>query len=263
MFVAGEPGIGKTSLVAEFSRRCSENGAVALFGRCDKESLIPFQPFVQTLADLIDRFSDAELHRQVREGGIGCELARVVPALVRRVPSFSMEPIVDPEGERFRLFEAVGRMLSRASERSPIAIILDDLHWADQSSLLMLRHLVRNAPSSSMLLLGTYRGEGVERTALGELLADLRRDRLTLQGLRLSDVEQLIETVTGKRRSRAFAESLTGETSGNPFFIREILQQAEEIGGLDRARASRKPVGSRFANTGEHQRGHRSARCPT
>ena len=129
-----------------------------------------------------------------------------------------MEPIVDPEGKRFRLFEAVGRILSRASERAPIAIILDDLHWADQSSLLMLRHLVRTAPSSSMLLLGTYRGEGVERTALGELLADFRRDRsaarLTLQGFRLCDVEQLIETVTGKRRSRAFAESLTGETSG-------------------------------------------------
>ncbi len=243
MFVAGEPGIGKTSLVAEFGRRCSGAGAVALFGRCDKEALVPFQPFVQTLAELIGRFSDAELRRQVREGGIGCELARMVPALVRRVPSFPMEPIVDPEGERFRLFEAVGRILSRASERAPIAIILEDLHWADQSSLLMLRHLVRSAPSSSMLLLGTYRGEGVERTALGELLADLRRERLaarlSLQGLRLCDVEDLIETVTGKRHSRAFAESLTGETSGNPFFIRELLQHAEDGGGLDRAGALR------------------------
>ena len=238
MFIAGEPGIGKTSLVAEFGRRCAETGAIPLLGRCDREAIIPYQPFVEALGQLIERFSDAELRQQVRDGGVRAELTRLVPTLVDRISDFAPQPLTDPESERFRLFQAVDQLLSRTSARTPIILSLDDLHWADRSSLLLLRHLARGSTSNSVLLLGTYRGEDVERTPLGELLTDLRRERLgarlTLQGLQTNDVEHLIETVTGNRTSRAFAESVTDETSGNPFFIREILQHLREKGDLHR-----------------------------
>jgi hypothetical protein len=84
-----------------------------------------------------------------------------------RLPELDRGAVLDPESERFRLFPAVDQLFSSASQCSPLLVLLDDLHWADKSSLLLLRHLARGAPSTAMFLIGTYRGDGVERTALG------------------------------------------------------------------------------------------------
>jgi DNA-binding winged helix-turn-helix (wHTH) protein/tetratricopeptide (TPR) repeat protein len=237
MLVAGEAGIGKTRLIGEFARRCLSTTTTTLVGHCDEEALTPYQPFVEALTQLLDQFTDAELTQQMRDGDLTPEVARLVPNLTARIPELDSGAVVDPESERFRLFQAVDRLFSSASQRTALLILLDDLHWADKSSLLLLRHLARGTPSTSMFLIGTYRSDGVERTALGALLADLQRDqvaaRLALPGLTVDDVERLVEAITGRRPARAFMKSLTSETSGNPFFIREVVQHLKDAGDLD------------------------------
>jgi predicted ATPase/DNA-binding winged helix-turn-helix (wHTH) protein len=236
ILVAGEAGIGKTRIIGEFARRCL-SAATTLVGHCDEEALTPYQPFVEALTQLLDQFTDAELAQQMREGDLRPEVARLVPNLTARLPELDSGAVVDPESERFRLFQAVDRLFSSAAKHTPLLILLDDLHWADKSSLLLLRHLARGAPSTAMFLIGTYRGDGVERTALGALLADLQRDqgaaRLALRGLAVEDAERLVEAITGRRPTRAFMKSLTSETSGNPFFIREVVQHLKDAGELD------------------------------
>jgi tetratricopeptide (TPR) repeat protein len=236
MLVAGEAGIGKTRIIGEFARRCL-SAATTLVGHCDEEALTPYQPFVEALTQLLDQFTDAELAHQMRDGHLAPELARLVPNLTTRIPELDRAAVVDPESERFRLFQAVDRLFSSASQSMPLLILLDDLHWADKSSLLLLRLLTRGAPSTAMFLIGTYRGDGVERTALGALLADLQRDRgaarMALRGLAADDAERLVQAITGRRPARAFMKSLTSETSGNPFFIREVVQHLKDAGELD------------------------------
>ena len=236
MLVAGEAGIGKTRIIGEFARRCL-SVATTLFGHCDEEALTPYQPFVEALTQLLDRFTDADLAQQMRDGDLTPEVARLVPNLTARLPELDRGAVVDPESERFRLFQAVDRLFSSTAKRTPLLILLDDLHWADKSSLLLLRHLARGATSTAMFLIGTYRGDGVERTALGGLLADLQRDqgaaRLALRGLTMEDAERLVQAITGRRPARAFMRSLTSETSGNPFFMREVVQHLKDAGELD------------------------------
>src|SRR6201993_471020 len=243
MLVAGEAGIGKTRIIGEFARRCLSGSATTLMGHCDEEALTPYQPFVEALTQLLDQFTDAELAQQMRNGDLRPEVARLVPSLTARLPELDRGAVVDPESERFRLFQAVDRLFSSASQRTALLILLDDLHWADKSSLLLLRHLARGAPSTATFLIGTYRGDGVERTALGALLADLQRDqgaaRLALRGLTVDDAERLVQAITGRRPARAFMKSLTSETSGNPFFIREVVQHLKDAGELDQVDRSR------------------------
>jgi DNA-binding winged helix-turn-helix (wHTH) protein/tetratricopeptide (TPR) repeat protein len=244
MLVAGEAGIGKTRIIGEFARRCL-SAATILVGHSDEEALTPYQPFVEALTQLLDRFTDADLAQQMRDGDLTPEVARLVPNLTARFPELDRGTVVDPESERFRLFQAVDRLFSSASKRTPLLILLDDLHWADKSSLLLLRHLARAAPSTATLMIGTYRGDGVERTTLGALLADLQRDqgaaRLALRGLTVEDAERLVEAIAGRRPNRAFMKLLTNETSGNPFFIREVVQHLKDAGELDQVDGT-KPV---------------------
>ncbi len=242
MLVAGEAGIGKTRIIGEFARRCL-SAATTLVGHCDEEALTPYQPFVEALTQLLDQFTDAELAQQMRDGDLSPELARLVPNLAARLPELDRGTVIDPESERFRLFQAVDRLFSSAAERTPLLILLDDLHWADKSSLLLLRHLARGSPTTAMFVIGTYRRDGVERTALGALLADLQRDqgaaRLALRGLPVEDAEKLVQAITGRLPSRAFMKSLTSETSGNPFFIREVVQHLKDAGELDQVDGTR------------------------
>ena len=237
LLIAGEPGIGKTRLIGEFARRCLSTPATTLVGHCDEEALTPYQPFIEALTQLLENFTDAELAEQMRHGDLAPEIARVIPGLSVRLPELDRGAVVDAESERFRLFQAVNRLLSSVSQRSPLLVLLDDLHWADKSSLLLLRHLARGPHSTAMFLIGTYRAEGVERTPLGALLADLQRDhgatRLALRGLTVDDAERLVQSMTGRRPTRAFTKTLTSDTSGNPFFIREVVKHLKDAGDLD------------------------------
>ena len=196
--IGGEPGIGKTRLAAEFARAAHAQGATVLFGRCDEDLGIPYQPFAEALG-----------------AGIGAE----------------------PGMQRHQLFEAVAEALAKAAAGRPLVAVLDDLHWADAPTLLLLRYLVRSPTAPPALVLGTYRDTELSRThPLAEALAELRRsglvERIPLTGLTSGDFAALIAAFAGREPPAAFVQAVHRETEGNPFFAEEVLRHLSESGAI-------------------------------
>jgi DNA-binding SARP family transcriptional activator len=235
--VAGEPGIGKTRLAAELARRAHADGAVVLFGRCDEDLGVPFQPFSEALRAYVQACPTSELATQA--GRWAGELARLVPELSERLLGARPTNSGDPEEQRDRLFEAVAFLLAGASQARPGLLVLDDLHWAARPTLLLLRHVLRSREPMRLLLLGTYRDTELDRAhPLAHVLADLRREplpieRIRLRGLDAGAVGAYVAATGGQAlgpRDAAFARILYESTEGNPFFVGEVLRHLVESG---------------------------------
>ncbi|HTA06393.1 MAG TPA: AAA family ATPase, partial [Solirubrobacteraceae bacterium] len=223
--LAGEPGIGKTRLAREFARKAHERGATVLAGSSHEGTHVPYQPFVEALRHYIACCPPAELAVQVTPRR--AQLAAIVPELEDSRSPYGPTGL-GAEQERFRLFEAVSSLLSDAAHLRPLVLFLDDLHWADQSSLLLLRHLARSAKGAPLMVLGTYRPVEVsDEHPLAEALAELRRsralERLSLSGLGEAEVAELIAGRTGQLAPREFVRRVAERSDGNPFFIEELL----------------------------------------
>ena len=237
LLLAGDPGIGKTRFAMEFARSRAADGATVLIGRCDEEALIPYQPFVEALTWYARVCPELELRGQLAAIGGGAELSPLVPELVRRLPDLPVPPQMSADAERYRLFEAVTTLLARASTPHPVLLVLDDLHWADKATLLMLRHIVRSPDHAAVCIVGTYRESELARThPLSDVLADLRREqtvtRLSLRGLDEQHVNGLIASLVGGDTPRQLASYVTEHTDGNPFFVAETLRHLAETGVL-------------------------------
>ncbi|HEX2415381.1 MAG TPA: AAA family ATPase, partial [Thermoleophilaceae bacterium] len=232
--ISGEPGIGKSRLLGELCRAAHDGGTTVLFGRCYEEPLGPYQPFAEALSDYLQ---SAAVDASDLGAGAG-ELARLSPRLADRL-GVSADPAGDAtEGARFRLFEAVVSLLEHGARRGPVLVVLDDLHWADQATLLLLSHLVRS-PLERVALAGAYRESELSRTqALAGALADLRRDRLVeripLSGLDQAEVAGLVTTWVGPEAPPELSGAVHEETGGNPFFVEEVLRHLTESGAIRR-----------------------------
>jgi class 3 adenylate cyclase len=240
VLLSGEPGIGKSHLAAEAARAAHEAGLTVLYGRCDQELGIPYQPLVEALrhyveaapVDMLDRYA-------ARYGG---DLARLIPALAERAAWLSTPAPSDPETERYLLFEAVMRLLEVASEAAPVVLVLDDLHWADRNTLLLLRHAVESTAQLRLLIVGTYRhSEIVPGHPLPELLAALARvptaQRLRLAGLDDTDLGDFVAALAGHgldEPAETLVRWLHRETDGNPFFTEAILRHLMDSGAVRR-----------------------------
>ena len=149
---------------------------------------------------MVDHTSAEELAGRL--GRYAGELVRLVPEVADRVPGLPAALRSDPETERYRLFDATAAWLGAASADDPVVLVLDDLQWATKPTLLLLRHVVRSAEPTRLLVLGTYRDSELDHEhPLVELLADLRRhagvERLSLAGLDASGVARFMEQVAG------------------------------------------------------------------
>ena len=237
VLLAGEPGIGKTRLAQELATRVHGGDGIVLGGRSDEDVAVPFQAFGAALDWFVRQVDPGD--RLDALGEYPGDLVRLVPELARLVEGLPEALDDDAEVERFRLFQAVGSWLSVGGVDRPRMLVLDDLHWADKPTLLLLRHLISNPPAG-LLVLCTYRDTDVDRThPLSSMLADFRRmpavTRIALDGLGDDGVRDLLIRTGGHdldETGLAFAARVHRETSGNPFFLGEVLRHLTETGAL-------------------------------
>src|SRR5438093_3583348 len=194
VLVGGEPGIGKTRLAEEISRYAAETGMRALWGACWPGQGAPsFWPWIQVLRGYA-RDSDAAA---VVAGTAPAEdLARLVPELFpMRTPP--QDQALDPDQQQFRVFDSLATVLRKAGDARPLLVVLDDLHWADPSSLAFLDFLARELRDTRILVLGTYVDTDIDP---GHPLLRLPHDvhRLSLHGLSLEETGALITATTGR-----------------------------------------------------------------
>ncbi len=227
--VAGEAGIGKSRLLAEFGVSAHTAGHTVLYGAASPESFVPYEVFVAALADRVQSSLD-----ELDPGG--AELSA--------------------EERRYRLFDRVASLVGDLGQSRPAVLLLDDLHWADTSSMHLVRHLVRSGRARGSLLVLGFRPAELDGTPLETLITDLNRDapltQISLSGLTASDIEPLVDAWgAGHELDR---RTLLERTEGNPFFLRELLRAIAEGGeSLDavpegvravvRQRTSRLPAG--------------------
>jgi DNA-binding CsgD family transcriptional regulator len=234
VIIGGEAGSGKSRLVREFAREAADGGALILYGACDAVVRRPYRPFVEALEQLV-RDSDPSVLR-AELGSEGRELTRLLPELPATVGALATPVAADPDTERHRLHSAVSDLIGAVSRRQPLVLVIEDLHWADMPTLLLLRHLARGAPDARALLVSTYRDTDAEvPPALSSALADLRRVeglvRLRLSGLSTDEVSEFVARATGDEPASEpadLARVIHGLTAGNAFLMTELWRSLSE-----------------------------------
>ena len=209
VLLTGEPGIGKTRLMSEVAQVAGQRGVRVVTGRCWEEGgAPPYWPWMQVLRSL------------------GGDLERLAAFGDSRAGRRGAASGVVPEGERIRLFDAVGRFLAAASSERPLLVTLDDVHAADEPSLLLLRFLGDALAEANVLLIASYREAERRVLELGDVFAELARvgRRIPLRGLTSADIEAYVAAVTGSRPTRQLVARLQKITEGNPFFVGEIVR---------------------------------------
>jgi DNA-binding CsgD family transcriptional regulator len=226
VLVVGEAGIGKTRLVAEAALALEERAGSIGFGRCDAEALTPYQPFVEALDDLTAALPPEEVERVAPVLGV------LVPSLAAAVDADRPVPEpLDPSAARQQLFEAFARTIAALPQ--PLVLVIDDLHWADRSTLSLLRHVVRSTRRSPVLVAASVRPEGLRpETPLAELLSELEpseaASQMAVGPLSVEHVEKL--ALHDFPATAALAAKACSRSGGNPFLVRELLRHLSETG---------------------------------
>jgi len=247
LLVTGEPGIGKTRLTAEVARQADADGDLVLHGRWDEEVLCPYQAFREALGRYVQRAPEVLVRADT---GPDVEvLGKIVPELLDRLAVVEKAARVEPEGERYRVFEAVHRWLGRVAGRRRLVLVLDDLHWADPPSLRLLEYVLRATPPVPALIVATYRQTDAGVTEwLAQSLVGMRRtaevERIPLAGLSAAEAQELLEAAVGRTLSEQEshgAVNLRDHTGGNPFFLQEVVRDLDEAGDALEAWAAAAP----------------------
>ncbi len=233
--LVGEPGIGKTRAAEELATYARVSGARVYWGRCREDEGAPaYWPWVQAIRSYARDADPVALAWQL--GGGAAEVAQLIPEVAEKL---DIEPATrsDSEEARFRLFDSVTSLLLAAARDRPLVIVLDDLHWADEPSLLLLRFATRELASSGLLILGTYRDVELGRhhplaRVLGEISGVEGSARIPLRGLGIGAVERYIEMTAGAPAPPGLAEAVQQQTDGNPFFVGEVVRLLASEGRL-------------------------------
>ena len=240
--LVGDPGIGKTRTAEELATYAGLRQAQVLWGRCyEGQGVPPYWPWVQAVRSYVREHDPDRLRSEMGAGA--ADIAEIVSDVTERIPDLEPAPELAPEAARFRLFDSVTAFLKGASRTKPMVLVLDDLHWADESSLLLLQFLARELAGSRLLVVGTYRDVELSRQhPLAETLAELTRERLyervLLRGLSRDDVERFIEVTAGVASPRGLATAVHTQTEGNPFFVTEVVRLLVQEGELASEKAN-------------------------
>lgn len=239
LLLSGEAGIGKSRLVAELKIFATAQGFNVLEGKCFPTDLTsPYAPLRDLLRSCSATFSPASIGAAV--GPFARTLAPLLPEHVSLLPELaSVHPLpeLSPEQEQRRLFAALADFFTQQIEQRPLLLIVEDVHWSDDSSLEFLHILARQMTGRPLLLLCTYRSDDMQ-AQLSRWLARLDRERLsqemTLARLTHSETEAMVRAIFAEQQmiSGELLETLWTLTDGNPFFLEEVLRSLLASGGI-------------------------------
>jgi len=236
VFLHGEAGIGKTRLTRELGAYAHLHGMRVLYGRCPAlfrmDGVPPYILWKEVVKDYLETCTPEQLYRVI--GYYPVEVSKLVPELKQMLKTIPESFPLNPETSRDRLFEAVSQFITNISRENPLLVILDDLQWTDESSLLLLHYLARGAYKESLLLLGAYRETDIdEKHPLSPVLTELNRERLLqfvlLKRMSFDDVSEMIKQILEQDDvPKEFCELVYEKTRGNPFFLEEVIRSLKE-----------------------------------
>ena len=236
LLLGGEPGVGKTRLASEALAEADRRGFRTFVGRSyESEGTPPYQPFIEVMEMALANLPPEVLRRDL--GDSAGEVARLLPELRQRFDDIPPSLDLPPEQERRYLFNSVRDFIARAAETQPICVLFDDMHWADEASLLLFEHIAQHLAGLPIMIIGTYRdveldmGRPLART-LDALVRQRLVKRLAIHRLDQAGVEAMIAGIGGQDPPPSLVEAIFGETEGNPFFVEEVFRHLLESGQL-------------------------------
>jgi class 3 adenylate cyclase len=236
VLIGGVAGVGKSRLVREAAAVAERLGMAVYLGNClDMESPPPYQPTIDQLEQAARTFS-AEGFRTAL-GVNAPEIAKLLPSLRQRYDDIPPPPDLTPEQERRYMLHGVGEFIERAAMNQPMVLVFEDLHWADESTLLLLRHIGARASSVPVLVLGTFRDDELEpgrplTNAIGPLFRDVGAVDLRPQLLSRDEVRAVLSSRAGSEAPMELVDLVFSETHGNPFFTEELFRHLRDAGRL-------------------------------
>lgn len=232
MLVGGAAGIGKSALVEDFAEACRRDGAIVLSGACDQDAIVPMQAFTEAVRAFVEVAPASLLATYVAR--YGSDLARLAPRLGERVPDMPAPMSIDPEADRLRVVSGVWGLVRAASEEAPVVVVVEDVHWATELTMLALRQVLRNVAGRRVILVATYRDDEL---SMGSLLPEEPNvERITMPALDAHDVDGLITEHLGCERDQigGIGAALYEQAGGNPLFTVHLLDHYLETEHLRR-----------------------------
>ncbi len=234
VLLAGGPGVGKSRLAMEMADRASGDGFRVLIGHCyEREEPFPFLPFAEILESGLAQAASLDDYRRSL-GDAAPELAQIAPRIRRVFPELPEPRELPPQQRRRYLFQSFAEALARAAQVRPQLYVVEDLHWADESTLALLAHLAGVLAQLPVVIVGTFRPELDEETpALRRTLEELIRvgvRPLRLGGLSRDETREMLKGLGARHRSNRLANIVFDVTEGNPFFVQEVYHHLIEDG---------------------------------
>jgi len=232
VMLGGEPGVGKTRMTEELVAEAERHGFLTLTGHCyEMEGAPPYIPFIEIIESAVRLIEPDALLAMLGEDAP--EMAKLVPELRERFPDISVPKQLAPEQERRRMFNGIVGFTGRAAQTQPLLVIIEDLHWADEPTLLLLQHMAQRLDEMSVFIVGTYRDTELDvartlATALEELLRQRLAHDLLLRRLPQEDVTAMLRGRSGQEPPSRLIKIIYEETEGNPFFVEEVFNHLAE-----------------------------------
>ena len=236
VLIGGEPGVGKTTLVRQLIAEAERSGALAVFGRCyEAEGTIPYAPFVEMLEQALALMPPDVVREDM--GDDAPEVARMVPELRRQFPDIGEPLELPPEQQRRYFLNGVSSFIARGSQRFPLVLVIDDIHWADEPTLLLTEHMASLVGGLRVLAVGTYRDVELDvsrplAATVDRLLRERLVDRVPVRRFDREGVATMIEALAESAPPEPVVDAIFAETEGNPFFVEEVYRHLVEEGRL-------------------------------
>jgi len=236
VLIGGEPGVGKTRLTQELATQAQQLGIGVFTGSCyEREGDLPYMPWLEIFVAAARPLTPSALRRTLGEHASA--LAQMVPELRQMVPDIPAQVELPVEQQRWYLFNSASEYVSGVARGRPHVLILEDLQWADESTLLLLEHLAQHVEDIPLLLLGTYRDSRLDvsdalMATIARLLHRHQVHLMSLEGFTMSEVGAMLHGLSGYPPPSEIAAALYADSDGNAFFVEELFRHLADAGKL-------------------------------